>query len=593
MAFDGLTVHAVAKELGNELVGARITKIYQPSRFDLVFHCRRPGGGRQLLVSGHPQYARAHLTENSYTNPLSPPAFCMLLRKHLEGGKITSVRQVDFERIIEITVENLSDNGETVDRTLIIEIMGRHSNVILIDAAESTVLDAMNRVTEQISRYRQVLPGERYIRPPKQDKLNPLETTEAQFISQLGPSSPQARLSKVIMQVYLGISPTTSREIVARAGLSPDSTRLDAEGKLEALWKSFASLLDDLKNGKVTPCVAFDEHNQPIEFAPYPLQTEGVVLRCYDSISEAIDTFYHYRVTLHQLRQMAGDLNRIVSTHLNRLESKMEKQMETLKKAENAEQYRILGELLTANLYRVSPGQSTVTVENFYSEDQEPVTIELDPSISPADNAQKYFRLYSKAKNSLTVTRLQLEAAKAEIDYLQDVQAAIELAESISELEEIREELIAEGYIKEKSQPKRKKPKKQTPAPPLRFNSSDGIPIFVGRNNRQNDHLTFSVASSGDIWLHVKDIPGSHVIIKSGGKPVPDTTLEEAAKLAAYYSKGRESANVPVDYTARKNVRKPSGAKPGKVIYENYKTVFVTPDPGLATRLSQSNNGSK
>ncbi len=582
MAFDGLTVHAVTQQLDAELMGARITKIYQPSRFDLILHCRRPGGGSQLLISGHPQYARIHTTEVSYSNPLNPPAFCMLMRKHLEGGKITHIRQVGFERIIEIGVESLSDSGQLVQRTLLVEIMGRHSNVVVLDASSGVILDALHRVTDEVSRYRQVLPGETYVSPPQQDKLNPLTTTKEQFLSQVAPSAPQAKVAKVVMQAYQGISPVTGQEIVARAGFPADVTSQEVDGDWDKLWTAFTHVFFQLTEGHVEPTLALDSSGLPVEFAPYSIKTVGVSETVCATISEAIDRYYDFKVNRHQVNQLAGDLNRIISTHLNRLEGKIAKQEETLHKAAQADKYRVLGDLLTANLYRVSQGQKSVTVENFYSADQEAVSIQLDPTISPAANAQKYFKRYNKAKNSMTATTEQLVSSRAEVEYLQGVQSAIELAESVAELGEIREELIAEGYIKEKTSKKRK-PKKQAPAAPLQFTSSDGLAIYVGRNNRQNDYLTFTIGTGSDLWLHVKDIPGSHVIVKTAGKEVPDSTLEQAARLAAYYSKARQSSSVAVDYTERKNVRKPNGAKPGKVIYDNYHTILAAPQGNLST----------
>ena len=583
MAFDGLTVYAVAQQLEATLVGARIMKIYQPSRFDLVLHCRRPGGNHQLVISGHPQYPRIYLTEADYVNPLNPPAFCMLLRKHLEGGKITAVRQIGFERIIEIDVEALSDTGELALRTLIVEIMGRHSNVIIVDGESRTILDGLNRVTAQMSRYREIQPGEIYISPPPQDKANPLTSDWPQFISLLAPSSPTAKVSNVIVRSYQGISPVTAGEILLRAGFGVGATVADLQGDWEALYHEFTQLFSQLTTGEAVATLALDGDGSPVEFAPYPLRDIGTSLvKCRD-ISQAADRYYDYRINYHRLKEMAGVLNRIISTNINRLEKKISKQQDTLELAAQADTYRIQGELLTANLYQVQKGQDSITVTNFYSEDQEPISISLDPSLSPAENAQAYFKRYTKAKNSLQITEQQLQESRSELEYLEEVQTAIALAETIGEIEEIREELIAEGYLKTKPT-KGRKQRKPDPAPPLQFISQDGFPIFVGRNNRQNDQVTFSIASSSDIWLHVKDIPGSHVIIKSGGKPVPDTTLVQAAEIAAYYSKARDSATAAVDYTTRQKVRKPKGAKPGKVIYDSHRTILVTPKPHSASR---------
>lgn len=583
MAFDGLTVRMIAAELNEQLVGCRIIKIYQPTRFDLVLHCRRPGLGVQLLVSGHPQYARIHLTTASIPNPPSPPAFCMLLRKHLEGGKITSISQVGFERIVQIDVENLTEQGELANKRLLVEIMGRHSNVILLDSDHMTILDAMTRVTEGMSRYRQVAPAETYVLPPAQDKLDPLRTDFYQFTSRIAPAAPNQKLFELLVDTYQGISPTTAKEVVVRAGLEPNVTR-EQVSDLAKLWNVFQNLLHDTIARK-RPSLAVDEDGTPVDFAPFSLTAKGVSYLETSTLSEAIDKYYQYKERQSSLKQLAGELTQAISTHLRRIESKIEKQEETLKEAKDAEQYRIQGELLTANIYRIARGMTSITVENFYDPAAK-ITIPLDPMLSPADNAQKLFRQYTKLKNSLAVTSEQLACSKAERDYLLGVLTSIELAESVDDLAEIKEELAAGGYLAERKQRTESRRNRKPVSAPLRLVSSDGLTIYVGRNNRQNDRVTFGIGKPDDIWLHVKDIPGSHVLISSGHQSVPDTTLEEAAILAAYYSKGRHSTNVAVDYTRRKYVRKPSGAKPGQVIYDHHSTILVTPNPEKVASLT-------
>lgn len=588
VAFDGLTVRMMTIELSRELVGCRITKIYQPTRYNLIFHCRKPGSAVQLLISGHPQYARIHLTTASIPNPPAPPSFCMLLRKHLEGGKITSISQVDFERIVQIDVENLNEQGELVTKRLLVEIMGRHSNVLILDSDHTTILDAMIRVTDSMSRYRQVEPGETYSFPPAQDKLDPFFTNWQQFSSRISPAVPNQKLFQLLVDTYKGISPTTAKEVVARTGLDPNATRAQLED-VGKLWNAFQDLLKNTTAGRYQPSVAVDIEHNPVDFAPFPLTTKGVSYVSTNTLSEAIDRYYQYKEEQEKQKHLAGELRQVVSTHLRRIDNKIEKQEAALQEAQDAEKYRIQGELLTANIYRISRGMTSITVENFYDPPTK-VTIALDARLSPAENAQKLFKQYTKLKNSLVATSEQLAASKAEKKYLLDVLTSIELAESTADLAEIKEELQAGGYLTSPKQQVQSRQKQKTSSSPLRFESSDGFTIYVGRNNRQNDRVTFRIGKPDDIWLHVKNIPGSHVIIVTESRSVPNTTLEEAAILAAYYSRARNSTNVAVDYTQRKNVRKPSGTRPGQVIYDHYTTLFVTPDPEKVAAIKRIAN---
>lgn len=591
MAFDGLTVHVIATELSSQLVGCRITRIYQPTRYDLILHCRKPGSEMHLLVSGHPQYARIHLTTASIPNPPSPPAFCMLLRKHFEGGKIVGISQVGFERIVQIDVENLAESGELAVKRLLVEIMGRHSNVIALDSDHKTILDAMTRVTEAMSRYRQLAPGVIYGLPPSQDKLDPLLSDQHQFVNRIAPALPQEKLFQLLVETYQGISPLTAKEIVARAGLDPEASR-EQLSDINKLWTAFQELLQNTIAGRNQPCLAVDSNGVPVDFAPFPLLTKGASHRTIATLSEAIDEYYQYKEEQEKRNQLAGELRQVVLSHLRRIEAKIGKQEQALDEAKDAELYRIQGELLTANIYRVSRGMRSITVENFY-DPPTTLTIPLDPMLSPAENAQKLFKYYTKLKNSLAATSEQLSASKAEKEYLLAVLTSIDLAESSADLAEVKEELVAAGYISDYKKHSESAKSKKTATAPLRLVSSDGFTIYIGRNNRQNDRVTFGIGKPDDIWLHVKGIPGSHVLIVTGNKPVPNSTIEEAAVLAAYYSKGRQSTNVAVDYTKRKHVRKPSGAKPGQVIYDQYSTVYVRPDREAVVSLRDASRSGE
>ena len=575
MAFDGIVLAAVTAEM-QQLVNSRIFKIYQPDKGEIVLHCRQPGFSLPVILSGDPQNPRAYLAKTVPENPLSPPSFCMLLRKYLEGGRITSVVQPDLERILEITIENFSDRGELTHYRLIVEIMGRHSNIVLLNRSD-TILDAIHRVDSRVNRYREIIPGATYIPPPDQAKLSPLGLSWQGFLDRLAPASPQARLSRLVLDNFAGIGPRTAKELVYQAGYSPTALRqeIDDQG-LRALYDQLVTLGKIIEETRFAPRVLLDDNTQPEGISAIPLDHLPLLAQTFESMSLAAETYYKKKLAKQKMTSWQNNLSRVVDGHQRRVTKKLQAQKAALEEAESADTYRVFGELLTANLYRVEKGMEAISVTNFYDPNQSKISITLDPRLSPSGNAQAYFRRYNKAKKTKVAGLYQYHRTLQEQKYLDQVQATLELATDLSDIKEIQRELIQEGYMRATKEPRRKHP--ATPKPePLRFRSQDGLEILVGRNNRQNDYVTFKLGRSEDIWLHVKDIPGSHVIVKGKGDPIPEKTLEEAALLAAYYSKARTGQNVSVDYTFRKHVRKPKGAKPGMVIYDHHNTLFVTP----------------
>jgi predicted ribosome quality control (RQC) complex YloA/Tae2 family protein len=575
MAFDGIVLAAVTAEM-QQLVNSRIFKIYQPDKREIVLHCRQPGISLPVVLSGDPQNARAHLALTVPENPLSPPSFCMLLRKYLEGGRILSVIQPDLERILEITIENFAERGDLTHYRLIVEIMGRHSNIIILDSSD-TILDAIYRVDSRVNRYREIIPGATYIPPPDQAKLSPVELNWQGFLNRLAPASPQARLSRLVLDNFAGIGPRTAKELVYQAGYSPNALREETNDQgLRALYDRLVTLGKHVEKSEFAPQLLLDSNAQPEGISAIPLGHLPQPAQPFESMSLAAETYYIRKLANQGLTNRQHNLSRVIDGHQRRVTRKLEVQKAALDEAESADTYRVFGELLTANLYKVEKGMEAINVTNFYDPDQSEINIPLDPRLSPSGNAQAYFRRYNKAKKTKVAGLYQYRRTLEEQKYLDQVQATLDLATDISDILEIQRELVQEGYMSATKELKRKRLVPSKPEP-LRFQSQDSLEILVGRNNRQNDYVTFRLGRSEDMWLHVKDIPGSHVIIKSQGKPIPKRTLEEAALLAAYYSKARTGQNVPVDYTFRKYVRKPKGAKPGMVIYDHHNTLFVSP----------------
>lgn len=579
MAFDGIVLRAVTHELSTQLVDGRVDKIYQPLDRDLLLHIRSRGQNHRLLLTAHPSYPRAQLIDDyKAQNPTTAPMFCMLLRKHCEGGRITRIEQVDNERILHIAIEKTDEMGDLTERVLVIEIMGRHSNVILLDPTDHRILDSLVHVNYGTSRHREVLPGRTYVSPPEQGKDNPFDVTFGRF-EELRVERSDLSFDKFLVGAFTGISPLLGKEITHRIEAREGTTTLEAE------WQAFAGVIQEGREHRYTPTIVYQEE-RPKAFSCTALSHLEGEHKTFSSVNEVIDRFYTEKSWRDTLRQKSQDLERLVTNELDRNRSKIEKFELAISEAQHAEEHRIYGELITASLHLIEKGMSEVTVQNFYDENMADLTIPLDPALSGNENAQSYFKKYNKVKKSIPILHEQIEEARAEVDYFENIVQQLSTA-SWHDIEEIREELASEGYLKVKKKPlpKGKKPPKQkeTPIKPERYVSSDGLDIYVGKNNKQNEYLTMKFAHNTDTWLHTKDIPGSHVVIRS--KEVPESTLLEAAALAAYFSKGRESSQVPVDFTLIKHVWKPNGAKPGFVLYDNQKTLFVTPDASLAEKL--------
>ncbi|GEK30237.1 hypothetical protein KZO01_05460 [Kurthia zopfii] len=564
MAYDGLFTIAMTKEL-QQLVSGRIAKIHQPNAQEVIFTIRANGANQKLLFSIHPTYARVHMTEQVIENPPEPPMFCSLLRKHVEGGFIENIEQLDADRIIKITISSKNEIGDPITRILFAEIMGRHSNLIMVDAVTNKIVDSLKHLSPSVNSYRTVLPGSEYIAPPSQDKVNPVSASDEEIATFFD----EIRNEDDIMQHFVGFSRLHATELVTRAQLQ--------QAPLKDLFKPF---IQQFVDGGTQP--TYLEKGRKTIFSPNDLLSFDEKKTTYDTLSLLLDRVFFARAERDRVKQQAGDLEHWLQAEIQKLKHKLKKLDQDLKRAQNLEEYQLYGELLMANLYNFEKGASKVTVDNYYSETGEKVTIQLSERKSPIENAQAYYAKYNKFKNALVKVEEQIQIAKADITYFEMLLQQVEQA-SPADIEEIREELAEQGYMKLKKSKRRKKPTKPTPE---KYVSSTGIEISVGKNNKQNDYLTFKIARKWETWLHTKDIPGSHVVIHSDA---PDEqTILEAATLSAYFSKARESASVPVDYTEVKQVKKPSGAKPGFVIYFEQKTVFVTPDEELVMQLQKN-----
>ena len=492
---------------------------------------------------------------------MNPMGFCMLLRKHLQGGRISAIQQKDSERIVEISVDTINELGFSVNKKLIIEIMGKHSNIIVIDIASNKIIDSIKRISIDVNRYRQLLPGQQYVYPPSQDKIPYYGLSEAQvdaFMDNTGDNAAKALMSRI-----QGISPLIADEIIYQTGRQ--------EKTVYQILSNFAS---QISSDEPSPRVYLQEDGTPFDFHLFPLGSISDYYQelKFNNISEAITYYYSNKSSSNRIRQKSTDLDRAVGNSLDKLYLKKQRLSEDLLKAENSDIYRLYGELLTANMPLIKQGAAQAQVLDYYTDEM--MSIPLDPRFSPIQNAQRYYKKYSKAKTAITEKNIQLQEANSDISYLESVLSYIEKAVTIEEIEELRQELVEGGYLRRKKN--NFKPNKTKPAP-YQYTTSDGLRVLVGRNNKENDILTFKTASAKDIWFHTKDIPGSHVILFTEGKSITETAIFEAAALAAYHSKGRESENVPVDYTQVRHVKKPNGAKPGMVIFVDNKTVYVNP----------------
>lgn len=566
MSFDGVFTHAMVNELRETLLSGRISKIHHPYENEIILVIRSRGKNHRLLLSAHPSYARVQITQIDYQNPDNPPNFVMMLRKYLDGAILEAIEQIDNDRVIHFHFSKRDELGDLQNIVLIVELMGRHSTIVLVNKETGKILDAIKHIGSSQNTYRSLLPGVEYVSPPEQEKLDPFSADNEKIFHRLS----QTELSpKALQQQFKGLGFDTAQELVARLAERPNEKMLVWQTFFSAVEKKLAPHYYEVENKDYFTPIAYDY------FAKSATSEET-----YDSLSTLLDAFYHDKAEKDRAKQQGGELIRKIENELKRNKNKLKKREQTLKDSENAESYRRNGELLTTFMTQVPRGATEVTLPNYYEEDQ-PIKIKLDPALSPNQNAQKYFHRYQKLKNAVKLIGQQIEEAKSEIDYLESVLSQLEIAGPM-DIEVIKEELTAEGYLKKKTQ---KKQKRKKPSQPDQYRSSDGTLILVGKNNLQNDQLTMKTAKKTDYWLHAKNIPGSHVIIKSD-RPT-DETITQAAELAAYFSKYRHSAQVPVDLVQVKHIRKPNGAKPGFVIYENQKTIIVTPEEEKINQLEK------
>lgn len=572
MALDGIVMANLASELSARLVGGKIAKIAQPEPDELLLTIKNKGTADRLLISAGASLPLIYLTGKNKTAPLTAPNFCMLLRKHIGNGRILSVEQPGLERILIFTVEHLDEMGDLRRKQLIVELMGKHSNIIFCQE-DGTILDSIKHIPASVSSVREVLPGRPYFIPDTMKKASPLTLTREEFMTHV--LEKPLPSGKALYSGLTGISPLAAEELCCLSGLdsSRPANQLE-EAAAEALYRAVCSLADRIRAAGFEPCMYLDDEDVPVEFSAFPLRSCGMY-RCrkYETISEVLETYYAARDQVTRIRQKSSDLRRIVQTALDRNRKKYDLQLRQLQDTEKREKFRIWGELLNTYGYELTGGEKSITVTNYY--DGQEITIPLDETLSARENSVRYFEKYNKLKRTCEALTTLTEETRSEIEHLESISTALDLAIGEEDLTEIKEELREFGYVKKRG-PRDKKAK--ITSRPLHYLSSDGFHMYVGKNNFQNEELTFRFAVGNDWWFHAKGIPGSHVIVKTEGKELPDRTFEEAARLAAYYSRGRESDKVEVDYIEKKQVKKAAGGKPGFVIYHTNYSMLVSPD---------------
>lgn len=567
MPMDALTLGFVARELDGFLAGGRVDRVNQPERDEVSLIVRNAGRNMQLLISASADCARAHLTGVKKNNPLEPPMLCMLMRKHIVGGRITFVRLVESDRILEIGVEHFDELGEKTEKKIICEFMGRHSNIIFV-AADQRIIDSARRVNEQMSSVREVLPGLFYERPPAHGKIPFDRVTEDALFEAL--SGKRGFLKSAIAKAVSGISAQTAAELSFRATGAEDAALEEID--VRAAAASIACALQTIES-EFAPAVLYAADGRPVDVVAFPYKCRvALAARRFPTLSEALDEFYQSKDQAERIKQKSSSIHRILKTNIERCEKKLALQKEALMGSERMEEYRRLGDIVTASQYMIKKGQRSAELVDYAAEGMPTVTVPLDEKLSPAQNAQRYYKLYQKARSARTLAAEQIEKTEEELNYLEGQLDNLGKCEAEPELFELRQELEKMGYVN--ASHNRRQIKQLPPSQPMKFTTPGGRAILVGKNNLQNDKLTFT-AEPDEIWLHVKDMPGSHVIIL--GEEPDEETLLTAARLAAKYSRGGTGSNVPVDYTRRKYVKKPSGAKPGFVIYTHQRTLYVNP----------------
>lgn len=570
MAFDGITIANIVHELNRNLLDGRINKIAQPETDELLLTIKTPGGQRRLSISASASLPLIYLTEGNKPSPMTAPNFCMLLRKHINNGRITKIWQPKLERIIHFEIEHLDELGDLCKKELIVEIMGKHSNIIFCNE-DGTIIDSIKHVSSQMSSVREVLPGRTYFIPDTMEKSDPLSVSFAEFQRVL--TEKPMPLAKAVYTSFTGISPVVAEEICYLSGIDSSLTPRElSEDLLTHLYRQFTLYFEEVSAGHFSPAIYY-HGAEPKEFSALPLTHFSQYIRKeYDSISRLLEDYYAEKNTLTRIRQKSVDLRRVVQTALERNRKKYDLQAKQLRDTENREKFKVYGELIHTYGYNLEPGAKKLEALNYYT--NEMITIPLDSTKTPQENALKYFEKYNKQKRTFEALTSLIEETRDDISYLESVSNALDIALSEDDLTQIKEELIESGYIRRKFTKKKVK----ITSKPFHYLSSDGYHIYVGKNNLQNEELTFHLASGNDWWFHAKGIPGSHVIVKTNGEELPDRTFEEAGKLAAYYSKNRESEKIEIDYIEKKHVKKPKGGKPGFVVYYTNYSLMIDSD---------------
>ena len=570
MAFDGITIANIVHELNRNLLDGRINKIAQPETDELLLTIKTPGGQRRLSISASASLPLIYLTEGNKPSPMTAPNFCMLLRKHINNGRITKIWQPKLERIIHFEIEHLDELGDLCKKELIVEIMGKHSNIIFCNE-DGTIIDSIKHVSSQMSSVREVLPGRTYFIPDTMEKSDPLSVSFAEFQRVL--TEKPMPLSKAVYTSFTGISPVVAEEICCLSGIDSSLTPRElSEDLLTHLYRQFTLYFEEVSAGHFSPAIYY-HGAEPKEFSALPLTHFSQYIRKeYDSISRLLEDYYAEKNTLTRIRQKSVDLRRVVQTALERNRKKYDLEAKQIRDTENREKFKVYGELIHTYGYNLEPGAKKLEALNYYT--NEMITIPLDSTKTPQENALKYFEKYNKQKRTFEALTSLIEETRDDISYLESVSNALDIALSEDDLTQIKEELIESGYIRRKFTKKKVK----ITSKPFHYLSSDGYHIYVGKNNLQNEELTFHFASGNDWWFHAKGIPGSHVIVKTNGEELPDRTFEEAGKLAAYYSKNRGSEKIEIDYIEKKHVKKPKGGKPGFVVYYTNYSLMIDSD---------------
>ncbi len=572
MALDGIVISNLVHELNHTILNAKISKIAQPESDELLFTCKGPNGQYRLAMSASASLPFVYLTDENKPGPMTAPTFCMVLRKHIANGRIIKIYQPHMERIIHIEVEHLNEMGDLCKKSLIIELMGKHSNIIFC-SEDGTIIDSIKHVSSLMSSLREVLPGRPYFIPGTQEqKHNPLLVAKEDVLSIL--KNKPLTLTKAIYTSFTGISPLIASEIAHRAGVDGDTpTAAFSDDELLHIANHFCWFMDDIRKDKFHP-VIIRKDREPIEFSSVALtQYADYESQSYDSISSVLESYYAEKNIYTRIRQKSVDLRRIVTTALERNQKKYQLQQKQLKDTEKREKYKVYGELINAYGYQLTEGSKVLEAPNYYDNDKL-IKIPLDPDLTPLENAKKYFDRYGKLKRTCEALTALIQETQNEIIHLESIQNALDIALTADDLVQIREELVEYGYVKKNRNAKKTKIKSK----PFHYISSDGYDIYVGKNNYQNDELTFKFATGNDWWFHAKGIPGSHVIVKSRNEELPDRVFEEAGKLAGFYSKGRENDKVEIDYLQKKNIKKPNGSAPGFVVYYTNYSLTIHPD---------------